>query len=83
MRHPKRLSSRNSATSFTMGAETRKLKVAPRGTPTRTNPMKSGTAEQEQKGVAMPSRAASRLPQAPVRLASRSRVRSGLMKVCT
>ena len=70
-----------SATSFTMGAETRKENVAPSGTPTRTKPMKSGTAEQEQKGVKMPRSEASRLLQAPARLARMSRVRSGLTKV--
>jgi hypothetical protein len=45
-----------------MGAETRKEKVTPRGTPEVTNPMKRGTAEQEQKGVTTPSREASTFP---------------------
>ena len=44
--------------------------------------MKRGMAEQEQKGVKMPKMAARRLPQAPARLASTSRVCSGVMKVC-
>ena len=51
-----------SATSFTMGADTRKEKVTPSGTPASINPMKRGTAEQEQNGVTMPSRAARILP---------------------
>ena len=41
-----------------MGAEIRKEKVTPKGTPAVTKPMKSGTAEQEQKGVTMPRPAA-------------------------
>src|SRR4030042_974041 len=45
-----------------MGAETRKENVTPSGTPEVTNPMKSGTAEQEQKGVTTPSRDASTFP---------------------
>src|SRR4030067_1993773 len=53
---------RTRATSLTMGAETRKEKVTPRGTPEVTNPMKRGTAEQEQKGVTTPSREASTFP---------------------
>ena len=64
-----------------MGAEIRKEKVTPRGTPADRKPMKSGTAEQEQKGVTMPRLAASTLPT-PIRLpASRARVRSGAKKV--
>src|SRR4030066_407544 len=45
-----------------MGAETRKENVTPSGTPEVTNPMKSGTAEQEQKGVTPPRRDASTFP---------------------
>jgi hypothetical protein len=45
-----------------MGDEMRKEKVTPSGTPPSTKPMKRGTAEQEQKGVATPSNAASMLP---------------------
>jgi hypothetical protein len=41
-----------------MGDEIRKEKVTPRGTPASTNPIKSGTAEQEQNGVTMPRSAA-------------------------
>lgn len=45
----------------------------PNGTPAESRPMNKGTAEQEQKGVTMPRRAASTLPT-PVRLpASRAR----------
>ena len=52
------------AISFTIGAEIRKENVTPRGIPAVMKPMKSGTAEQEQKGVITPSRAASTLPAA-------------------
>ena len=70
--------SSTSATSFTIGAEIRNEKVTPSGTPVVTNPMNSGTAEQEQKGVTMPSSAASTLP-ADSRLPARTRrVRSGV-----
>ena len=46
--------------------------------PASTNPMKSGTAEQLQKGVTMPRLAAITLPVASRRPRSRARVRSGL-----
>jgi hypothetical protein len=45
-----------------MGEETINEKVTPNGIPDPTNPMKIGTAEQEQKGVRMPRMAADRLP---------------------
>ena len=70
-----------SATSFTIGAAIRKEKVTPSGTPALTKPIKSGTAEQEQKGVTTPNPAASTLPT-PVRLPpSTRRVCSALKKV--
>ena len=63
-----------------MGAETRKEKVTPSGTPAVTNPMKSGTAEQEQNGVTVPSSAARTFPTVsrfPVRiLRARSAVKN-------
>ena len=63
-----------------IGAAIRNEKVTPRGMPDSTKPMKSGTAEQEQKGVMTPSPAASVLPK-PRRLPpSRRRVCSGLKK---
>ena len=78
---PNRPSSRARAISLTMGAEIRNEKVTPSGTPAERKPMNSGTAEQEQKGVTMPSSAARVLPT-PRRLpASRARVRSGEKKV--
>ena len=40
----------------------RKKKVTPRGSPDSKKPMNMGIAEQEQKGVTMPSRAARKLP---------------------
>ena len=63
---------------MTIGAETRKENVTPSGTPVVTKPMNSGTAEQEQNGVTMPSNAASTLP-VDSRLPDRiRRVRSGV-----
>ena len=50
------------ATSLTSGAAIRNEKVTPSGMPDSTKPIKSGTAEQEQKGVTMPRVAASTLP---------------------
>src|SRR5512145_260476 len=71
---------RASATSLTIGADTRKENVTPRGTPEVTNPMKRGTAEQEQKGVTTPSMEASRFP-ADSRFPERMRrARSGVKK---
>ena len=67
-----------SATSLTIGAEIRNEKVTPRGTPACTKPMNSGTAEQEQNGVTMPSVAAMTLAAPSLRPASRARVRSGV-----
>jgi len=53
----------------------------PIGTPAERKPIKSGTAEQEQNGVTMPSVAASTFPT-PSRLPeSSARVRSGEKKV--
>ena len=55
--------------------------MTPSGMPLSTKPINSGTAEQEQKGVTIPSMAASTLPM-PWRLPpKRARVRSGLKKV--
>ena len=77
---PKRPNRRTSATSLIIGEAIRKENVTPRGTPVVTNPMNSGTAEQEQKGVMTPSNAASILPY-DSRLPARMRlVRSGLKK---
>jgi hypothetical protein len=45
-----------------MGAAIRKEKVTPRGTPDSTNPRNRGIAEQEQKGVTIPSREANIFP---------------------
>ncbi len=71
------------ATSLTIGAEIRNEKVTPIGTPAERKPMNSGTAEQEQNGVTMPSDAARTLPT-PSRLPdSSARVRSGEKKVWT
>ncbi len=66
-----------------MGAAIRKEKVTPSGTPDSTKPMKSGTAEQEQKGVTTPRPAASTLPTPSRRPPSNLRVRSALKKVRT
>ena len=68
---------------MTIGAEIRKEKVTPSGTPAARKPMNSGTAEHEQNGVTMPRVAASTLPR-PSRLPANSfRVRSGEKKVWT
>ncbi len=64
-----------------MGAATRKERVTPSGTPAVTKPMKSGTAEQEQKGVGTPRIAASTLPTDSRLPASMRRVRSGVKKL--
>ena len=87
---PNRPKSMTSATSLTTGAEMRNEKVTPRGMPDSTKPIKSGTAEHEQKGVMMPSAAArtlptpSRLPPSQARVCSalkneRSRVMAKIM----
>ena len=65
------------AISFTMGAAMRKEKVIPRGTPARTKPINSGTAEQEQKGVTTPRKAAIILARPRERPVIRDIVRSG------
>ncbi len=70
--------SMTTAISLIMGADTRKEKVTPSGTPAETKPMNSGTAEQEQNGVTTPRRAASTLPTASLRPASNRRVRCGV-----
>ena len=75
---PNSANSSVSAISFTIGAEIRKENVTPSGTPACTKPMNSGTAEQEQNGVTMPSSAAITLPTPSCRPASRARVRSGV-----
>ena len=63
---------------MTIGAEIRNEKVTPSGTPAVTKPMNSGTAEQEQKGVTMPSSAAMTLPAASRFPASIRRARSAV-----
>ena len=60
-----------SATSLAIGAEIRNEKVTPSGMPALTKPINRGTAEQEQKGVTVPSPAASTLP-IPSRFPARS-----------
>jgi hypothetical protein len=66
------------AISLTIGAAIRKDSVTPSGTPAVTKPMKSGTAEQEQKGVATPRAAARKLPTDSRLPASTCRVRAGV-----
>jgi len=61
-----------------IGAAIRNENVTPSGTPVVTNPMNSGTAEQEQNGVTTPSRAAITLPSDSRRPARMRRVRSGV-----
>jgi len=55
-----------------MGEETRKEKVTPRGIPASIKPIKRGTAEQEQKGVTIPSNAAKMFPRKLGTLSKRS-----------
>ena len=66
---------------MTIGAEIRKEKVTPSGTPAETKPINIGTAEHEQKGVTMPSAAAATLPAPSCRPASMARVRSAEKKL--
>jgi hypothetical protein len=49
-----------------MGEEIKKEKVAPKGKPAETNPIKIGMEEQEQKGVKIPNKAPRRLPLIPL-----------------
>jgi len=49
-----------------MGEEIRNENVTPRGIPASTNPIKTGTAEQEQNGVTTPRRAPAMLPKNPL-----------------
>ena len=55
----------------------RKLKVTPRGSPARVNPMKMGMDEQLQKGVTVPSSAPMMLPPIPSKRPMILRLRSG------
>ena len=57
--------------------------MTPSGTPALTKPMNSGTAEQEQNGVTVPSIAASTLPMPSRFPARRTRVFSGEKKLRT
>jgi hypothetical protein len=63
---------------LTIGAEIRKEKVTPRGTPEVTKPRKRGTAEHEQKGVTVPRRAAIPLPAISLFPERTRRARSGV-----
>src|SRR3990170_8690181 len=63
-----------------MGAEIRKEKVTPRGTPDSTKPRKSGTAEHEQKGVTIPRPAARAFPAPSCFPLRAARARSGVKK---
>jgi hypothetical protein len=55
---PKMLVSSTKEPRSTIGEEMRKENVTPKGKPAEVKPMKSGTEEQEQNGVTVPSRAA-------------------------
>ena len=48
-----------------MGEEIKKEKVTPSGSPALVKPMNSGMDEQEQKGVTVPSRAATMFAPTP------------------
>ena len=64
-RTPKILISSTRLPRSTMGEEIRNEKVTPRGSPAPVKPMNSGMDEQEQKGVTVPSRAATQLAPSP------------------
>jgi hypothetical protein len=69
------------ATSLIIGAAIRKENVTPSGIPDSTNPRKRGIAEQEQKGVTMPSIEAKTLPVNSDFPSSVRRVLSGVKKL--
>jgi len=46
---------------LTIGADIKNEKVTPSGTPASTKPINNGTAEHEQKGVTIPTKAAIKL----------------------
>jgi len=79
----KMLASRMTDARSTSGDEIRKEKVTPVGSPALVKPMNSGIDEQEQKGVTVPSSAASTLPRTPVKRPRMRRVRSGGKWLCT
>ena len=66
-----------------MGEEIRKEKDTPKGSPAAVNPIKIGMEEQEQKGVTVPKRAATRLAESPRKYPSIFFVLSGGKKLCT
>jgi hypothetical protein len=63
---PNKAQSIVTATSFIIGDAMRNENVVPKGTPAPINPIKTGTAEHEQKGVAIPRTAAATLPINPL-----------------
>ena len=65
----------------TMGEEIRKEKVTPRGSPALVKPINSGMDEQEQKGVTVPSRAATQFAPRPRKRPRIRFVRSGGKKL--
>lgn len=75
---PNNPNSKMTATSLIIGAEIRKEKVTPKGTPLSTNPKNKGIAEQEQNGVTMPNRLAKILPVNRDFPSRALRVRSGV-----
>jgi hypothetical protein len=60
--HPNKPRSNTRATSLIIGEAIRKENVVPSGTPAWTKPKNNGIAEQEQKGVIIPSSEAKTLP---------------------
>ena len=59
---PNKPRSKTRATSLIIGEATKKEKVVPSGTPACINPKNNGMAEQEQKGVIIPSNEAKMFP---------------------
>ena len=61
-------------TSLISGDVIRNVRVMPKGMPACTNPIKSGTDEQEQNGVTAPKKAAMRLPTPSPRFSTIARI---------
>src|SRR5690554_2172911 len=79
---PKILISRTREPRSTIGEEIKNEKVTPSGKPADVKPMSKGTEEQEQKGVTVPSKAATELAPIPRKRPNIFLLRSGGKKLC-
>ena len=61
----------------TIGDDIKNENVTPKGSPADVNPMKSGIEEQEQKGVTVPSKAATKFAPIPLKCPNILLLRSG------